>query len=181
VVDVSGAAGPQVVFGVWDSGEFDEYAFWTGNLIIGSAFGDVICSGPYSADEVYGGGGNDRIFGENTDAFDDGLSGGAGDDEIYAGYSPEDEPAAFTTSFAEGCEGPDLSGGVGNDLLMGDDCKNYMGGGGGADEMYGEGAATACLATVATTPCLVATATRHGAVVVPTRSMVRPVPTPLWQ
>jgi Ca2+-binding RTX toxin-like protein len=138
VVDVSGAAGPQVVFGVWDEGEFPSYAFWSGNLIIGSAFDDVICSGPYSADEVYGGGGNDRIFGEAAGSFDDDLSGGPGDDVIYAGFSPNDEP--IPPSFSEGCDGPDLYGNLGDDLLVGDDCVNYIFGGGGADEILGEGA-----------------------------------------
>jgi Ca2+-binding RTX toxin-like protein len=150
VLDLSGATTAQVVFGVWDSGTFPSYSVWKGNRIIGSGFNDRICAGLMSADYVAGGAGDDRIFGGSAplpggngwEPTDDTITGGPGSDVLYAGISPHDS-YPYEAAFAEsaGCDGPDLWGNGGDDLLMGDGCTNQLRGGGGDDTIYGDGLA----------------------------------------
>ena len=94
-------------------------------------------------DRVYGEGGNDFIEGQGGASVDDGfniLSGGAGDDTIYAATESD-----IGDAIAEGNDaglnvpGGQVYGDAGDDILVGAERKDILVGGGGRDLIIGGG------------------------------------------
>ncbi|MGZ0166586.1 MAG: hypothetical protein ACKVII_21895, partial [Planctomycetales bacterium] len=119
-----------------------------GLLLIASGFGSTIDASAYTLGPVtiIGSAGNDSLTGGSGDdlifagAGSDDVSGGAGNDLIFAGIGAD---------VVSGGEGDDLiSGGKGNDTLSGDGGddaifggvgKDLIDGGSGADDLFGGG------------------------------------------
>ncbi len=126
--------------------------------VIGSDYGDVLW-GDYNSNRLYGGGGNDELWGAGWWGSVDVLEGGAGADQLY-GYgdydshtvvSYEGSDEAVTVNLRDGTgKGGHADGdviiGVNNiigsdygDVLEGNDNSNQLEGGTGADRLDGGG------------------------------------------
>ncbi|MEJ7932874.1 calcium-binding protein [Sphingobium sp. AN558] len=106
-----------------------------------------------AADTIYGQTGNDILRGLNGDDILDGglgadlLDGGNGQDTAYYGLSQFDVAAYLTWEAGNRGEAAGdrytlierLTGGVGNDILGGNDAANLISGGGGSDWLLGLG------------------------------------------
>jgi len=102
--------------------------------------------GGSGVDTITGGGGNDLIYAGCSSQFElhwpcggwfDVLNGGGGADEIHGGDLTPINSPAG--DFMHGGNGPDvLDGGAGNDVVHGDDGNDMVGGGPGSDELWGD-------------------------------------------
>ncbi len=109
--------------------------------VIGSDFSDVLIGGH----QLWGGGGNDQIYGSDQDNTY--LNGGDGDDKIIAGANDDDIYAGEGADYVEGGAGDDeifvndgndtVLGGSGNDLISGGDDIDTLDGGDDADILDG--------------------------------------------
>ncbi|QUJ76027.1 calcium-binding protein [Sulfitobacter albidus] len=126
-----------------------------GNDLVSGGLGDDLVGGEDGNDTVIGGAGNDRIFGG---AGNDALNGGVGNDVFNGGggfdtadYSDATANLVVNINFAgaqntSAQTGTDrfvsvegITGGTGNDLLVGTSGGNVIDGGAGNDEIYGIG------------------------------------------
>ncbi|MEG8037911.1 glycosyl hydrolase [Sphingomonas sp. LR60] len=128
----------------------------------GNALSNIITGSATAANELHGGGGNDRLDGGSLadwlygDAGNDDLRGGDGDDMLFGGdgndklYGDDGMDLLFGEDSADllyggagddrldGGKGSDkLYGGEGNDLLDGGDDNDLLDGGAGSDVMIG--------------------------------------------
>lgn len=113
--------------------------------------GDDSCVADLGNDIVYGGDGDDTIWGRFTntvgddgnDAFygeagNDKLYGGTGNDKLYGGVGDDKLYGEEGNDSLDGGDGSDgLSGGDGDDTLIGGLGNDELGGGAGIDLMYG--------------------------------------------
>jgi Ca2+-binding RTX toxin-like protein len=104
------------------------------NLLIGTAFGDVIL-GLDGNDTVYGRDGYDVIDGGNQN---DVLYGEEGDDGLYGGLGNDTIDGGNGNDALQGEDGNDfLDGWNGDDIISGGDGNDYLDGGFGLDILYG--------------------------------------------
>ena len=109
--------------------------------------GANVLTGLAGSDGLYGGAGNDQLFGGDGD---DGLSGDAGADILNGGagidradYRLSTTDISVNLSSGTASDGDTLTGienvtgGSGNDLLVGNTGVNVLSGGGGSDRLYG--------------------------------------------
>ncbi|GAA1597586.1 calcium-binding protein [Actinoplanes couchii] len=121
--------------------------------VIGGTGRDVLYGGS-DADGVEGGPGADRLYGNaGDDALDGGagsdlMSGGAGSDTVYYRDRTGPVTADLDGKADDGEKGErdtitttveNLVGGIGDDVLTGNDRSNRLSGGSGADRLYGLG------------------------------------------
>jgi Ca2+-binding RTX toxin-like protein len=126
------------------------------NILVGTAFSDIIDGGAGN-DTLDGGGGNDRLYGG---IGDDILIGGAADpggtNQLWGGAGNDTASYVGTSGAVHADLGAhagyvggvlvdqmnsieNLTGGSGNDVLIGDALGNILAGGAGADVLYGQG------------------------------------------
>ncbi|MDB6454787.1 calcium-binding protein [Falsirhodobacter sp. 20TX0035] len=109
-----------------------------------------LLQGRPGVDILYGGVGNDTIYGDPADAVgDDQLYGGSGNDILYGGGAADRMEGGDDFDLMYGGEGNDLmygglhndtmDGGGSNDLMYGDNGSDVMSGGLGNDTLYGGG------------------------------------------
>jgi Ca2+-binding RTX toxin-like protein len=103
-----------------------------GATVQGTPCADVLVA-PRSADRVYGGGGDDRIY---AHAGVHAIDGGGGDDVLY-GHAPR----ALAADCPEGCNlglgSQTFDGGPGSDVVYGERGNDVLNGNGGEDRLYG--------------------------------------------
>ncbi|MEM8651961.1 MAG: DUF4114 domain-containing protein [Pseudomonadota bacterium] len=97
--------------------------------------GDDYLAGGNGNDELSGNSGNDILYGNNGS---DVLNGNSGNDELYGGSGSDTLSGNSGDDVLEGNSGDDtLSGGSGNDTLSGGSGKDTLNGGSGNDELLG--------------------------------------------
>ena len=92
-------------------------------------------SGGAQDDTIQGGGGKDRLYGQDGD---DTLAGDAGNDKLYGGEGNDMLDGGIGNDSLYGNEGADsILGGEGKDKLYGNDGNDSLFGGEGRDSLYG--------------------------------------------
>lgn len=105
-----------------------------GNDILYGGDGDDTIFGQGGDDELYGGAGNDMLYGGTGD---DELYGGSGDDTLYGGDGDDELYGGSGNDTLYGGEGDDvLDGGSGDDTLYGGPGDDQLYGGSGDDVLY---------------------------------------------
>jgi Ca2+-binding RTX toxin-like protein len=114
-----------------------------GNDILDGGAGNDFGRGDDGDDSILGGAGDD-LFGGNAGkdllqggAGSDTLYGGDGDDQVYADDKVKLADAIASTATPTGIKGGFLSGGAGDDWIVGNADNEFLEGGGGADIMVG--------------------------------------------
>ncbi|WP_421447906.1 calcium-binding protein [Ectopseudomonas khazarica] len=114
----------------------------TGNDLIQGLGDNDILNGNSGDDTLEGGVGRDQLFGQDDNDLliggsgGDVLNGGLGDDRLYADSQVSIESVRQQTQ-GSGQQGDWLSGGLGEDLLVGDVGNDVLLGGGGKDTLFG--------------------------------------------
>lgn len=109
------------------------------DTIIGSQFADYIDGGKGN-DYIDGQGGDDVIYGgDGAEGSDDVMFGGAGNDTIYGGAGNDVIDGGLGDDVIYGGDGDDIiDGGLGDDVIYGGDGNDLIFGGEGNDELWGE-------------------------------------------
>lgn len=100
-----------------------------------AARGDDFVDGAAGNDTLVGGAGHDRLFG---DLGDDTIAGGTGDDELFGSFGDDTIGGNAGGDYLEGFDGEDvLRGDAGADFLDGGNEDDLLLGGNGADRLFG--------------------------------------------
>lgn len=133
-------AGTYAFQGTTGSGSFSEI-----EAVAGTAYGDTLnAAASGSAQQLYGGAGNDSITGGGgADGLDGGdgddvVKAGGGDDTLYGGRGNDALLAGAGNDSLDGGAGDDtVQGEAGNDMLAGGDGNDLLLGGSGRDTLSG--------------------------------------------
>jgi Ca2+-binding RTX toxin-like protein len=123
-----------------DDGNDLVFAGFGSDRVLGANHDDEI-EGQHGDDVIEGGEGNDLLYGDGSALGDTGVDrveGGAGNDDIYGG--PGDETGKIKAANSEGGlteYKAGLWGGIGDDMVFGDDGQDDLYGDTGNDQLYG--------------------------------------------
>jgi Ca2+-binding RTX toxin-like protein len=150
--NIRGDLGSDVIFA--GAGSDIVYGFDGADSIDGGSGNDILDGGA-GGDQLFGGDGNDVLLPGTGVGFSDGgdfVDGGAGNDTISfgsdalgvqvdlssgTGFGLQDKPADFIRTQVTIVNVENITGGLGNDVLLGNAGVNVLTGGAGNDKLYG--------------------------------------------
>jgi serralysin len=124
----SGDFSPHMIVDLGDRGDSIDIRAGEENVVHGGPGDDVLSSGIFGAEDLFGDDGNDVLVGPRA-------HGGPGNDVVYARGSASGDDGNDTMIGSD--RGQTLDGGRGNDLLLGNGGRDFLYGNSGDDELRG--------------------------------------------